>query len=195
MALFKTTKPGGWKSGVTRRSVLGGTIIAMLLLTMGWVVAVSFSIQSGTVETGSGMYHATSSLTYWTETSVGVGTQPGTLPTALSTTVGTPTVLAGAAANYAINPATLNDLTHFWKFTEATTAPVSTELELEFTVSTGAGPTITLVSVFVETQAATIGAAITFTLYYDLGSAASGTITLNAVTEISQQCGAVGTCP
>jgi len=195
MATINVTKPGGWRSGVTRRSVLGGTIIAMLLLTMGWVVAVSFSIQNGTVETGGGFYHGTSSLTYWTEASVGVGTQPGVLPTALSTTVGTPTVLAAAATNYAINAPTLNDLAHFWKFTEATTSPVSTELELEFTVSSGAVPVITLVTVYIQTQAVIPGTAVTFTLFYDLGSASSGTITLNSVTEISQQCGAVGTCP
>ncbi|MGA8664960.1 MAG: hypothetical protein WB809_07865 [Thermoplasmata archaeon] len=194
MATLNSTKLGGWRAGVTRRSVLGGTIIAMLLLTMGWVVAVSFSIQNGSTETGSGFYHGTSSLTYWTEASVGVGTQPAVLPAALSVTVGTPTTLAAAATNYAINAPTLNDLAHFWKFTEATAAPAATELELEFTVSSGAVPVITLVTVYIETQATIPGAATTFTLYYDLGSAASGTITLNSVTEISQQCGSVGTC-
>ena len=195
MALFKAGKTDGWNPKVTRRSVLGGTIIALLLLTMGWVVAVSFSIQNGSTETGAGTYHATSSLTYWAEASVGVATQPGTLPTALSTTVGSPTVLAATATNYAINTATLNDLAHFWKFTEATTAPASTELELAFTVSTGAAPLITQVLVYVETQATVPGTATTFTLYYDLGAPSAGTITLNSVTEVSQQCGAVGTCP
>ncbi len=158
-------------------------------------MAASFQVTNSTTETGGGNYHATNSIAYWTETAVGVSTQPGTLPTALSTTVGTPTVLAAAATNYAVNTPTLNDLAHYWKFSEATTAPVSTEVELQFTVSTGVSPTITQVTVYVETQTTAPGAAITFTLFYDLGSAASGTITLNAVTEISQQCGSVGTCP
>jgi hypothetical protein len=184
------------QSRVNRRTILGGTLITMLLLTGGWVMAASFTVTVGNTENGGGTYHATSSLTYWTEASVGVATQPGTLPTALSTTLATPTVLAGAATNYAVNPPALNDLAHYWKFTEAVTAPINTELELAFTVSTGAGPTITAVTVYVETQGAAIGTPITFALYYDLGSPSSGTITLNAVTEISQQCQVAGTtCP
>jgi hypothetical protein len=180
---------------VNRRTILGGTLIAMLVLTGGWVAAASFTVTQSTTETGGGNFHGTSSLTYWTESSVGVATQPSTLPTVLSTTVGTPTVLAGTATNYGVNAPTANDLAHYWKFLEATSAPVSTELELQFTVSTGAVPVITEVVDYVETQATAPGAAITFAVYYDLGSAASGTITLNSVTEVSQVCGSVGTCP
>ena len=72
---------------------------------------------------------------------------------------------------------------------------VNTELELSFTLSTGVGPTITTVTVYVVTQAAVPGAPVTFGFYYDLGSAAAATIQLNSVTEIAQQCSAVGTCP
>jgi hypothetical protein len=32
-------------------------------------------------------------------------------------------------------------------------------------------------------------------VYYDLGNPGSGTITLNSVTELGQQCTAVGNCP
>ncbi|MCI4366053.1 MAG: hypothetical protein L3K10_08395 [Thermoplasmata archaeon] len=178
-----------------RRHILGGTIVAMLIIAGSWVMAASFAIQNGTTETGSGAYHGTAAIAYWTETAVGVGTQPGVLPAVLSGTAGTPTVLAGAATNYAVNAPTLNDIAHFWKFSEATTAPINTEVELQLTISTGAVPVITAVIVYVETQAVAPGSAITFTLYYDLGSPSSGTITLNAVTQISQQCAAVGTCP
>jgi hypothetical protein len=180
---------------LTRRTVWIATALAMAAVIGGWTVAAAFTVQQGNTETGGGAYHGTSSLTYWTETSVGVGSEPSTLPAVISTTVGTPTVLGGAAANYAVNTPVATDVVHFWKFTEAAGAPVSTELELQFTVSTGAGPTITQVTSFVETQATSPGAAIVFTIYYDLGSPASGTITLNSVTEISQTCSAVGNCP
>ncbi len=178
---------------MTRRTLLGGTLIAMLLLTGGWVASAAFTVTNSTTEIGSGNYHGTAGITGWSETSVGVTTVPGTVPAVLSTTVGGPTVLPGAATTYAINAPTAGDLAHYWKFTEATTAPVSTELELAFTVSTGTG--ITAVTSYVETQTTAPGAAIVFTLLYDLGSPAGGTITLNSVTEVSQQCAAVGTCP
>ena len=180
---------------LTRRTVWIATALAMAAVIGGWTVAASFTISQGNTETGSGAYHGTSSITYWTETSVGVGSEPSTLPTVLSTTVATPTTLAGATANYAVNAPTATDVVHFWKFTEAAGAPVSTELELQFTVSTGAVPTITQITSYVETQATSPGAAIVFVIYYDLGSPSAGTITLNSVTQISQQCSAVGTCP
>ncbi len=193
MALYNELRQTPGQARVTRRTILGGTLIVMLLLTGGWVASAAFTVTNSTTEVGGGNYHATNGIAYWTETSVGVSTVPGTLPTVLSATVTAPTVLAGAATTYAINTPTAGDLAHYWKFTEATTAPVNTEVELAFTVSTGAG--ITQVTSYVETQATAPGAAIVFTLLYDLGSPASGTITLNSVTEVSQQCSAVGTCP
>jgi hypothetical protein len=177
------------------RQIIGATAIALLALTGGWVMAASFSITDGSTETGAGAYHGTALMTYFSETSVGVGSEPGTLPTALSVTVGTPTVLAAAAANYAVNTPTSGDIVHYWKFAETTAAPTSTEVELQFTISTGAVPAVTQATVFIETQATAPAATITYTIYYDLGSPATATITLNSVTEVSLQCTAVGTCP
>ncbi len=179
---------------LTRRTVWIATALAMAAVIGGWTVAASFTVSQGTTETGGGAFHGTASLTYWTETSVGVGSEPSTLPTVISTTVGTPTVLA-SGTSYAVNTPVATDVVHFWKFTEASGAPASTELELQFTVSTGATPTITQVTSYIETQATSPGTAIVFEIYYDLGSPSTGTITLNSVTEISQVCSAVGTCP
>lgn len=180
---------------LTRRTVFFATLLALVGIVGAYAGAASFSIGLGVPQTGAGIYHATAQLTYWTETDVGVGPQPAVLPATLSAAVATPTVLAAAGINYGINAAVANDVTHFWKFQEAVGAPDNTELELQFTVSTGAVAIFTTVTVYVETQAATPGAVQTFVLYYDLGSPASGTITLNSVTEISQVCSAVGTCP
>jgi hypothetical protein len=177
-----------------RKTIYLATALAMAAVIGGWAMAASFTITNGTTETGTGAYHTTAGLTYFAETAVGIGSQPAGLTT-LSATVATPTVLAAAATTYAINAPTAADVVHFWKFTEAAGAPAATEIELQFTVSTGAGPTVTAITAFVETQAASPGAAVVFTLNYDLGSAAAGTIQLNSVLEISQQCSAVGTCP
>ena len=180
---------------LTRRSVFIATLLALVAIVGAYAGAVSFSIGLGNTQTGNGTYHATAQLTYWTETDVGVGSQPAVLPPTLSAIVGTPSVLAGAGTNYAINPAVANDVTHFWKFQETIAAPANTEIELQFIVSTGVVATFTTVTVYIETQAAVPGTAQTFVLFYDLGSPAGGTITLNSVTEISQVCTAVAACP
>jgi hypothetical protein len=176
------------------RHVLGGTIVALLVIGGSWVMAASFAVTQGPQEIGSGVYHGTAALTYWTESAAGVGTQTAT-PTVLSTTAATPTVLPAAGTNYGVNAPVINDIEHYWKFTEATTAPASTEIEMQISVSTGAVPVVTSVIVYVETQATIPGTAQTFVLYYDLGSPATATITLNSVTQVSEQCSAVGTCP
>jgi len=178
-----------------RRIVWVGTVVALLAVAGGWVLAASLQIGPGNTETGAGTYHGTALLTYWSETSVGVGTQPSPVPTTLSAAVATPTQLAATGQGYAINAPTAGDIVHFWKFTESTAAPAATEIELQFTVSTGAVPVVTAVTVYIETQATIPATAQVFTLYYDLGSAATTTIVLNSVTEIGQQCSAVGTCP
>ncbi len=193
MAQSNTNTTGSARRLKTRH-VIGGTIVALLVIGGGWVMAASFAVTQGPIETGSGVYHGTAALTYWTEAAAGVSTQGGT-PTTLSTTVGTPTVLPAAGTSYGVNTAVLNDITHYWKFTEATSAPPSTEIELQISVSTGVVPAVTTVVAFVETQATIPGTPQTFVLYFDLGSAATATITLNSVTQISEACTAVGTCP
>jgi hypothetical protein len=186
------TKPG---KRFQRRTIYMATAFTLLAVVAGFGMAASFTVTQGPALAGSGVYHSTNSIAYWTESSVGVGVQPTVLPTTASTTVATPTVLAAAATSYGINTAVANDVGQYWRFSEAITATANTELELAFTVSTGVAPVVTTLTVFVETQATIPAVATTFTFYYDLGSPATATITLNSVTEIAQACSAVGTCP
>ena len=178
-----------------RRTVYVATAFTLLAVVAGFGLAASFTVTNGPTINGGGEYHATNSIAWWTEASAGVAIVQTPVPATLSATAATPTVLAGAAASYSVNAATANDVGQYWKFTEATTAVVNTELEIAFTVSTGTTPTVTTAIAYVESQAAAPGAAITFTIYYDLGSPATATITLNSVSELSQQCSAIGTCP
>ncbi len=178
-----------------RRTVYIATAFTLLAVVAGFGLAASFTVTNGPGINGGGNYEATNAITFWTEASAGVAIIQTPVPATLSATITAPTVLAGAATTYSVNAATANDVGQFWKFTEAGGATASTELEIAFTVSTGTGPTVTTVIAYVETQTAPPAGATTFTIFYDLGSPAGGTITLNSVSELSQQCSAVGTCP
>ena len=178
-----------------RRTVYIATAFTLLAVIAGFGMAASFTVTQGPAIAGGGVYHATNSIAWWTEDSAGVNIVQTPVPATLLGTVVAPTVLGGAATSYGINALTANDVGQYWKFTEATTASVNTELEISFTISTGAVPVVTTLTVYIETQPTIPGTATIFTLSYDLGSAATGTITLNSVSELTQQCAAVGTCP
>jgi hypothetical protein len=178
-----------------RRTVYVATAFTLLAVIAGFGLAASFTVTQGPAITGGGVYHATNSIAWWTEASAGVAVIQTPVPTTLSGTATAPTVLAGAASSYAVAAATANDIGQYWKFTESAGAPISTELEIAFTVSTGATPAVTTTIIFLESQTTSPTGALTFTIFYDLGSPASGTITLNSVSELSQECSAVGTCP
>jgi hypothetical protein len=180
---------------IPRRAVYVATAFALLAVVAGFGIAASFTVTQGPAINGSGVYHQTTAITWWTDSSESVAVQPGVLPATLSGNPAAPTTLAAAATSYGVNTAIANDIAQSWKFTEGVTASANTELELAFTVSTGVAPVVTTVTVYVETQATIPATATTFGFYYDLGSAATATITLNSVTEIAQQCSAVGTCP
>lgn len=182
-------------SRVSRKTIWIATALAMAAVIGGWAAAASLSITQGTTETGGGAYHGASQISYWTEASVGLAIQPTPLPGAVSTSPASPTQLAGVATNYAINTPLAGDVSHYWKFTEAAGAPATTYLELQFTVSTGGGPTVTSIIAYIWTQGSSPVSAITFAFYFDLGSPSSGTITLNSVTEITQVCAGLNVCP
>jgi len=176
------------------RAIYAATALALLALTVGYALA-AVTVTNGS-ESGNGNYVNANALAWWTTSAAnpaGVYTVPGATPAVLSTTIGTPTVLAAAGQNYGINAQTAGDVAQIFKFTEAAGAPANTEVEIQFQVSTGAGTTVT--NVYIESQAAPPGAAQTFVLYFDAGSAAGGTVTINYGEQISLQCSAVGSCP
>ncbi|MCI4372465.1 MAG: hypothetical protein L3K02_02300, partial [Thermoplasmata archaeon] len=74
MAYPHTTTTTGNSYRLKPRHVIGGTIVALLVIGGSWVMAASFAVTQGPAETGSGVYHGTAALAYWTETAAGVGT-------------------------------------------------------------------------------------------------------------------------
>jgi len=166
-------------------------IVAVISLAAGVVLGAVTVTSRG--ETGSGTSVGGNNLAYWTQADAdNLSTVPaGT--TALSTAVGTPTTLAAAATTYTINAATTGHAAVRWNFTESTSAPTSTEFEETFKVVTGAADTVTIVTVYAETRATAPGAAVIFTILYDVGSTTAPI--LDSVLEITQQCSSVGHCP
>jgi hypothetical protein len=181
--------------GVPAKTVYTATLLALLTFAAGYALAAAFSVTNGPNESGNGNYEAAGSIPWWTQSAVGLSSVPVTVPTALSSSAGTPTILAAAGQAYMINTGTVGDLDHFFKFTESSSAASSTEIELTFTISTGSTPSPTIVTVYAETQSTVPASAQTYTLAYDLGSPATGTIVLDSFQQISQQCSSVGSCP
>lgn len=169
--------------------------LSMAAFVGGYAMAGALTISQGNAESAGGNFESTNSIAWWSQASVGLTSVASTVPTQLAASASSPTVLAASGQSYMINAGTAGDVAHFFKMTEATTAPTSTEVEVVFTISTGASPTTTVVTVFLESQTTAPTSAQTYALEYDLGSPASASITLNSVEQISQVCASVGTCP
>jgi len=182
---------------VTLKVVYLATALSLAAFVGGFAMAGALTISQGSPESANGNFESTSSISWWSQSSVGLSATPGPLPTSLAgSTAASPVVLgSGASQSFLLNAGTAGDVAHYFKMAETTSAPTSTELEIVFTVSTQTVPVVTTLTVFLETQSSSISTAVTLTLYYDLGSAASGSVVLNSVQQISQQCGSVGSCP
>ncbi len=180
------------KPRVPARAVYVATVLALITFGAGYAFA-ALSVTSGT-ETGQGNYVGTAGIAWWSLSATNPGavqTVPTAVPAALSTTVGTPTVLAGVATNYMIGAGTAGHVAQVLKYTELASAPANTEVEIFVTMNTGAGTTTS--TVYVETQG--VPALLVFTMFIDAGDASVGTVTINFTEQITQQCSAVGACP
>ncbi len=177
---------------VDRRTACIAAALLVVAFGTGYALAAALAITNGSGENGSGRYHtATNNPAWWSESAVGFQLVPSGVTT-LSTTVGTPTVLAASSSSYAINAPTAQDVGHHWNLQETSAATTNTELELRFQVSAGgAYPHLT---VYVETQATAPSSTLTFTMWFDLGSG-SAVVTTNSIVVIWLVCSAVGTCP
>ena len=180
---------------VSARAIYVVTALTIAAFVGGFAMAGSLTIFNGTPEAANGNYEATTNIAWWSQASVGLSATPSSTLTVLSSTVSSPTTLATSNQAYLANSGTAGDVAHFFKMSETSSAPINTELEIVFTISAGSTPVITTVTLFVETQSAAPSGTLTFTIYYDLGSASSASVVLNSVQQISQVCGSLGNCP
>lgn len=180
-------------SGISRKAVYAAVAFTVAAFLAGYAVAATTVSNSSTQSNGN--YVSDSSISWWTTATPpsSVTFVPTTVPTSVSTTAGTPSVLPATASNYEVGSGVAGDIAQTLKITEGTGATASTEVEIVFVISTGAATTTTVG--YIETQSTIPGTAQTFVFYLDAGSAASASVTINYVAQISQQCSAVGTCP
>ncbi len=174
--------------------VLVVALLAALFLA-GAAVSVRFNNNGPSVR-GEGVYVGTTNLAYWTQLGTFARQVPNPVPARVSTTVGAPTVLPGAGTIYMLNGgAASGDNDVRFDFQEATSAPVSHEIEITFTIDAGLGGAPTVVTAYIETQASAPGSPITFTFLYDLGFGTPGSLEVSTFKQVTQSCTAIGTCP
>lgn len=183
------TQPGpGW--GLTLGAVL---VAAVLGIVGGFALGAATQVTQGPVENSQGAYVAQAGLTYWTWHATILDTIPTPVPASASTTVAAPTVLPGAGTSYDINPSTAGAQAVRWQFSEGTTAPVSTEIELRFVAGLN-GPSSSI-RIYLETQTLPPVGALTFYLYWDAGAFPPASLTVETMQITVLACTAVGTCP
>lgn len=179
---------------VSAKVVYAATALCLVTFGAGYVLAAA--TVTNTTGSSNGNYIVEGGIPWWTLPTANPSTitlVPSPAPTSANATVATPTRLGAVGQGYMVNTGTAGDIAQGFKFTEATSAPSSTEIEIAFVVSLGSGTVSE--TVYLETQVASPTSALTFTLYVDVGSAASATVTINYAEEISQVCSSVGSCP
>jgi hypothetical protein len=183
----------------SRRSFRGtflaiAAVVAISVTGLGVAAGLGSQILLGGGETGQGSDVTQHALAYWTWTSTVSGTIPTPVPVAISHTVTAPTRLPRfAGTSYALNAATAGQASVVWTFSEATTAPRSTELVLTFVE--GVGATTTTILAYVETSARVPLAALSFVIYWDAGTSLPTGFAISSLTATVQACTGIGVCP
>ena len=172
----------------------GEVVVVLVLAGSAFVGALTFRI-TASGETANGVRTSTEFLTHWQQTGSQSGNVPFVVPAGLSTIAAAPTRLGAGSTRYMANAGVAGDIAVVWVFSETVGMAVNTEIELGFVAHYLVGTTATSVSttLYVETQAAAIGATNAYTIYYDTGQTTG--VTYETQFEISQVCSAVGTCP
>jgi len=171
---------------------VGAAALVIIIATLSGAAPIKITSSK---ETASGSRDSATFLLHWQQTGQLEGAVPARVPVLLSGTPATPTVLPGVNQREMMNPGTAGHTALEWTFEETVGIPTSTEIEIQFTVHYTVGTTTTTFSttVYLETQAAAIVRTLTYTMYFDAGTAA--TVDFASGFEVAQVCTAVGTCP
>jgi hypothetical protein len=185
------------KRRISSRIIYIAVIASVVTFLAGYAIAgltVTNSSQSG-----NGNYVGAGNIPWWSDANTpaaAVKVIPSSGTSAVSVVQGTNTLLPSSATSYTVGTVTAGDIAEVLVFSELSSASLSTFFEVVFTLSTGAGPTVTTTTAYLETQATAPGGTILFTFYLDAGSASSSSVTINSVQQISQLCGSTAaSCP
>lgn len=171
-----------------------GLIVAVAVLIVVGLGVAAFDITRGT-ESISGSADSSTFLSDWTQTTVQIAATPNPPPAQVSQIAGAPSRLPAALGNFLLNAGRAGHTALSWTFTEARGSPTNLEIEIVFQLQFEVGAVVThdTFTVFLETQAVVVGAALTFSIYWDSG--AVGGTTFETETEVAEACVAVGACP
>lgn len=153
-------------------------------------LAGSLSIGSG-LESGKGATEVGNAITWWGETAVTLTLIPSPVPATANASAATPTLLTTANTSYAVGAVKANDSAIRWDF-QLKAPPVLTEFEITVTVLNLTAASAATFTVFLETPATAPTGTVLVSLFVDNGA---GTTGFQAVSQLSQQCTAFGTCP
>jgi hypothetical protein len=167
--------------------------IVVTVTTFGVAAGASSQVTQGPAETGQGAFVNEHPLAYWSWHSTTVGTIPQPVPPPVSVVAHTPTRLPRVARSYSINGAVAGQPSVAWTFIEAVTAPRLVELMITF-VDGLTGPASTIM-VFVELSFRAPAGPVAFVFYWDAGTFAPGSLSIETMTATVQTCAPIGTCP
>jgi len=192
----RTPRGPGGRPGPAPPRLLGLSIVLVVLVAStvaGWSLAAPATVGPGNTEQGQGADVGEKTPAYWVWQAAQIWGIPSPVPTALSTTSLTPTLLPTTSSSFRINAAAAANTSVRWEFLETTAAPGSTELELRFT--DGLSRPATTLTVYLETRPGTLPGALTFFVYWDAGTFGPSGVTVQTMQVNVLVCVSVGNCP
>ncbi len=180
-----------YRSGV--RGLLSAGLVVVILVS-GFAAAASFQVRVSPEELG-GNAADTGFLSAWQFVGAARGTTPAPLPRIWSAAMATPTRLPRTSGDARVNAGVAGHSAAVWTFNETTALALSTEIVIEYTVdySIGAATHTSSGTVYIESQPRALPGPLTFTVYWDSGTA--GAVEINSMLEVSLVCSAIGVCP
>jgi hypothetical protein len=167
--------------------------LALLVTSLIGLTAGSSQVTLGTVENGQGAYVSEQALTYWPWAGTVLAPVPTPVPVMPSTNPAAPTLLGAGGRSYVLDAATAGAEGVRWQFSELTTAPRHTELELRFLVGTSAATSA--IRIYVETRGFAPIRTLTYFFYWDAGAFPPTSLTIATEQATVLACAAIGTCP
>ena len=162
---------------------IGALAFSIGLTTAGITVAPGSEGENGDGE-------STSYLASWVQVAVANDVIPASVPAAVNTTVGAPTVLPSTNQSFVVNAATAGHAAVRWDFNETLLSGSlrGIEFRIDFTIvcSSGCVPLSSQFSVYLQFQAASPPFALIFHLYWDSGTA--GAISVTTAQQVSLAC-------
>ncbi len=170
-------------------------LIAALAAAAGWGAAASLRVVHASGERAGGVDVGLASVPYWwLAERVLSTTVPPLVPPLLNGSAGAPTRLPGANVTYLLGSAASGAAAIGIDYRENVTAPLTTEVELRFTLSLTGGASVRVTG-YVETGSSSPTFPVIVRFLFATGAITLSGATIQSVAVASLLCSSVGTCP